>query len=437
MKRLLGLVAVVGVATIPAWAGAKPGTSPTFSKDVAPILYKNCAGCHRPGEVAPMSLMNYKETRPWVKSIREKVAGRTMPPWPLDRAYGKFAGERGLTSEEINTIVSWVDSGAREGDPKDVPAPPSFPAGWQLGKPDAVFEVAEDYAVPAQGVVEYQHFVVPTGFTEDKWVQAAEIRSNHIELVHHVIVFVQPPPEFKMSPFGISMRREAQPPREPDAVIRGQRLNRGRLGLFLAATGPGERGNVFPPGAGFRIPAGSKLIFQVHYTPNGTPVKERSKIGLFYSKQVPEYEIKTVGVQNGQFEIPAGEANYRVEASLTFLEDARIWNLIPHMHLRGKSFEYRLVYPDGRTQTILSAPKFDFNWQSVYTLAEPVRAPKGTRLECVAYFDNSTGNKYNPDATKAVRWGDQTWEEMMIGFTTFSLDSQRVKQAESKKASDE
>src|SRR5258706_8330347 len=251
MKGLGGLLMVA--LTVSAWAGAKPAMSPTFDKDVAPILYKDCGGCPRPGEVAPMSLMNYKEARPWVKSIREKVVARAMPPWPVDRAYGKFAGERGLTPDEINTIVSWVDGGAREGDPKDLPPVPTYPAGWQLGKPDAVFEVVEDYSVPSEGVVEYQHFVVPTGFTEDKWVQAAEIRSNHIELVHHVIVFVQPPPEFKMKPFGVNMRREAQLPREPDAVIKVQRVNRGRLGLFMAAAGSGGRCKLVPPCAGVII----------------------------------------------------------------------------------------------------------------------------------------------------------------------------------------
>jgi hypothetical protein len=427
-------IALIGAVAVLANAEA-----PTYSKDVAPILNKNCAGCHRPGEVAPMSLLSYKDVRPWVKSIREKVASRTMPPWTADRRYGKFVGERGLSAAEISTIEAWIDGGAREGSSKDLPAAPQFPSGWQLGQPDKVFEVAEEYQVPASGVIEYQHYVVPTNFTEDRFVQAAEIRTNHPELVHHVIVFVQPPANYAVKSFGVSMRKDAQPPREkePEVEIEGKKVHRGRLGLFMAATGPGDRGNLFPTGSGFRIPAGSKLIFQVHYTPNGSPATEHTKVGLFYTKGTPEYEIKTIGVQNGQFEIPAGESNYRVESALTFLEDARIWNLIPHMHLRGKSFEYRLVYPDGHYEILLSVPQYDFNWQNIYTLAEPARAPKGSRLECVAYFDNSPANRYNPDATKVVRWGDQTWEEMMIGFATYSLDSQRVVQKAAAKAAGE
>ena len=402
--------------------------APTFTKDIAPIFFDRCVSCHRDGNVAPMSLMTYSETRPWIKSIREKVVSHAMPPWTADPAYGHFLNDRELTQEQIDMIKTWVDTGAKEGTPEDLPPLPQFAKGWNIGQPDQVFEMAETYTVPTEGVVDYQHFLVPTNFKEDRWIRAAEIRNLDSSVVHHVIVFIQPPPTDRPKPFGIVPGKEWRTDhRDKPAEIKGGKVSRDGLGYFLTATGPGERGTVFPAGSGMRIPAGSNLIFQIHYTPKGKPVTDRAKIGLFYLSQPPENEIRTLGVQNGQFTIPAGEANHRVDSSVTFAEDARIWGLIPHMHLRGKSFEYRLITPDGKTRTILSVPKYDFNWQMVYSLAEPLVIPKGSRLECTAYFDNSKGNKYNPDYSKDVKWGDQTWEEMMIGFMTYSVDSQRIK----------
>jgi mono/diheme cytochrome c family protein len=404
--------------------------APTFNKDIAPIFFDRCVSCHRDGNVAPMSLMSYTETRPWIKSIREKVLAHAMPPWTADPAYGHFLNDRELTQAQIDTIKTWVDTGAKEGSPEDLPPTPQFPKGWNIGQPDQVFEMAEEYTVPAEGVVDYQHFQVPTNFKEDRWIRGAEIRNVDSSVVHHVIVFIQPPATDRPKPFGIVPGAEWRTEkRDKPAEIKGTKLSRERLGYFLTATGPGERGTVFPTGSGMRIPAGSNLIFQIHYTPKGTAVKDRAKIGLFYLNQPPENEIRTIGVQNGQFVIPAGEANHRVDSTVTFAEDARVWGLIPHMHLRGKSFEYRLITPDGKSRVILSVPKYDFNWQMVYSLAEPLVIPKGSRLECTAYFDNSKTNKYNPDATKDVKWGDQTWEEMMIGFMTYSLDSQKIKPA--------
>ncbi len=424
MKKIAVLLAALFAS---AALFAAPKTSVTFTKDVAPILYQNCATCHRPGEVAPMSLLTYKEVRPWVKSIREKVASRAMPPWQADARFGHFLNDRTLAQKDIDTIVAWVDGGAVEGDAKALAPAPQFKDEWALGKPDMIISMSEEYKVPAEGTVEYQHFLVPTNFTEDRFVQAAEIRPANRALVHHVIVFVQPPPSSQMRPFGIRMGAESQPPHpEPDAIIDGRKFPRGRLGLFMAATAPGDRGMVFPAGSAFRVPAGSNFIFQVHYTPNGKGGIDRSRVGLHFAKQSPEFEVKTIGVQNGRFVIPAGESNYKVTSWIAYNEDARLWGFAPHMHLRGKSFEYRLVYPDGRSEVILSVPKYDFAWQTFYSLKEPLVVPKGSRIECTAYFDNSSANHYNPDPSKQVEWGDQTWEEMMIGFTTYSLDSQRL-----------
>src|SRR5579871_1029448 len=433
MKRAL-IVLLPAFLLLPALAFAadKPATTtaPTFTKDVAPIFYDRCVPCHRDGNVAPMSLITYNEVRPWIKSIREKVTARTMPPWTADPTYGHFLNDRTLTTAQIETIKTWVDTGAKEGDAKDLPVAPKFARGWNVGEPDQVFEMEEEFTVPAEGVVVYQHFAVPTNFKEDKWIRAAEIRNVDSSVVHHVIVFIQPPPTDRPKPFGIIPGKNFDTgKRDAPAEIKGTKVNRETLGYFLTATGPGERGTVFPAGSGMRIPAGSNLIFQIHYTPKGKSVKDHAKIGLFYLSQPPVNEIRTIGVQNGRFTIPAGEANHRVDSSVTFAEDARIWGLIPHMHLRGKSFEYRLITPDGQSRVVLSIPKYDFNWQMIYSLAEPLVIPKGSRLECTAYYDNSKGNKYNPDATKDVKWGDQTWEEMMIGFMTYSLDSQQIKKS--------
>ncbi|MGA9771813.1 MAG: cytochrome c [Blastocatellia bacterium] len=368
----------------------KKSNAVTFNKDVAPIFFKNCVECHRAGEIAPMSFMSYKEARPWAKSIKEKVVKREMPPWHADPHFGEFSNDRRLSQKEVETIVAWVDGGATEGSAKDLPPAPKFADGWNIGKPDKVFYLPEEYNVPATGVVDYKYFTVPTDFKEDMWVQAAEIRPGVRTVVHHIIVFVQKG-------------------REP------QRL--------LVGYAPGEQPAIISKGLARKIPAGANLIFQVHYTPTGTAAKDRSYVGLIFSKEPPEKELLTRPVMNMKFVIPPGEPNHRVESSYTFTEDSHIHSLMPHMHLRGKDFEYRITYPDGTSKVILSVPKYDFAWQSNYLLKEPVAAPKGARLDCVAHFDNSEKNKYNPDPKKEVRWGDQTWEEMMIGWTSFTFDN--------------
>jgi hypothetical protein len=361
----------------------------TFNKDVAPIFYANCVQCHRAGEIAPMSLMTYKEARPWARSIREKVATHEMPPWHADPRHGEFSNDRRLAQKDVDTILAWVEQGTPEGAPKDLLPAPKFAEGWNIGKPDAVFYLPEEFSVPAEGVVEYKYFKVPTNFKEDMWVQAAEIRPGTRQVVHHVIVFVQKPGD-------------------------SQKL--------LVGYAPGEQPAVISEGFGKKIPAGSDLVFQVHYTPTGTAAKDRSYLGLVFCKQKPKQEILTRPIMNGRFAIPPGDANYKVESSYTFNEDGQIHSLMPHMHLRGKDFEYRVTYPDGKSTVILSVPKYDFAWQSYYALKEPVRAPKGTRVDCLAHFDNSENNKFNPDPKKEVRWGDQTWEEMMIGWMSYTVD---------------
>jgi mono/diheme cytochrome c family protein len=395
MRDIPALCAAL-IASAAAWAATTGATAPTYSREIARILNNRCVECHRAGEVAPMALTSYKEVRPWAKAIREQVATRSMPPWLADPAYGAFKNDRRLTQQEIDAISAWVAAGAPEGDPKDLPPPPQFESGWNIGKPDQVFDIGVDFDVPAQGVVPYKYFRVPTNFSEDKWVQAAEIRPDQRRAIHHIIVFIEEPGK-------------------KGGVFSGEG------GSLLAGFAPGEPPHIWAPGTARLIKAGSTLVFQVHYTPNGTAVKDRSYIGLKFASQPPAYRAMTGRALNAAFKIPPGDPNYEVKSSWIAKQDIALIGLMPHMHLRGKDFKYTVVYPDGREETILSVPKYDFNWQLAYDLKQPLQLPKGTRIDCVAHFDNSPNNKYNPDPTKEVKWGDQTWEEMMIGWFTYTV----------------
>jgi len=435
----LSTSSVVGVVAAQQ-APVPAGNVPTFSHDVAPILYAKCVNCHRPGEVAPMSLITFKEVRPWAKSIREKVASRVMPPWHADTRYGKFRNDLSLPQREIDTLIRWVDGGTPEGNPAEMPKLPAFPEGWQIGTPDQVLEMQADYEVPARGTIDYQYFEVPTNFGEDRWMQAGEVRPGDRAHVHHIIVYVRDPkpgtPSAVMSVRPILSSPQApqatkapaaQPPatavpREAPAASRAQ--VRPSLGgdAMLVNWAVGEDAPMFLPGNAKRIPAGATLIFQVHYTTNGTAGRDRSKIGLIFAKEPPAREIRTGLISNPLLSIPAGASNHTVEAEATFSEDVKVWSMHPHMHLRGKDMTFTATWPDGKQQVLLSVPKFDFGWQTDYWLAEPLVLPKGSRLHVSAHFDNSANNKANPDPAATVRWGDQTWEEMMIGFITYSVE---------------
>jgi hypothetical protein len=370
----------------------------TYTKDVAPILHNRCVECHRTGEVAPMTLTSYREVRPWAKAIKERVLNRAMPPWFADPAHGRFDNDRYLSRQELDTIAAWVDAGAPEGDPKDLRALPKYEEGWAIGKPDVVLPLEQEVDVPANGVVPYQYYTVATNFTEDKWVQASEIRPGNRSVVHHVIVYIQ----------------------EPGAA-QGARPGLGRE--KLSGWAPGEQPKIYPDGVAKRIKAGSKLIFQMHYTPNGKPAKDRSYVGLLFAKEPVKQRALTGMAVNATFVIPPGASNHEVKSSWTAKEDVRIVDLMPHMHLRGKDFQYKVVHPDGREEIVLSVPKYDFNWQLLYRPKGGIKLPKGARLDCVAHFDNSPNNKYNPDPAKEVKWGPQTWEEMMIGWFDYVVET--------------
>lgn len=391
----------LAVVLVLATAAYKPAQSKvTFTKDVAPILYKNCAECHRPGEIGPMSLMNYQEARPWAKSIREQVVKRTMPPWTADPKVGQWANDARLSQKEIDTIVAWVEAGAPKGDDKDLPVAPKFAEGWTIGTPDVVLEMPQEYNIPADGTIPYLYFSMPTNFTEDKWIQAMEIRPGNRSNVHHVIAYAQDAGVKDTSAGG-------------EGDLRGGRVH-------LGGITPNKTGIHYGQDMARLIKKGSNIVFQMHYTTNGTPAKDRTRIGFVFAKGPGKRLLETGNAINVRFAIPPGAENHEVKASKTFTEDVWITSFTPHMHVRGKAFNYTAVYPDGRSEVLLNVPGYDFNWQLTYQPKEPIHLPKGTRLDCVALFDNSSKNKFNPDPGTTVRWGDQTWEEMMIGWYTFT-----------------
>ena len=342
-----------------------------------------------------MAFTSYAEVRPWAKAIKEAVLTHAMPPWLADPHFGSFRNDRRLSEEAIRTIVAWVDAGSPEGNAKETPPLPRFETGWRIGKPDAVFDMGTDFEVPADGVVAYKYFTVPMNFTEDRWVEAAEIRPGQRSTVHHVLAFIREPADKTDHPTD--------------------------MGNILVGYAPGENPLELTPGTAVLVKAGSSLTFQVHYTPNGKGAKDRSYIGLRFAKQAPKYRALRGMAVNPMFLIPPNAPNYEVRSSYTAPQDIALDSLTPHMHFRGKDFRFTVVYPDGRQEVILSVPRYDFNWQLRYNLESPLPLPKGARIECVAHFDNSPNNKYNPDPTKAVRWGEQTWEEMMIGFFTYTI----------------
>ncbi len=437
MKRIYQFGAACGLALAAVLLLAQvqsnvAGNAVTFTKDVAPILQKNCASCHRPGQIAPMSFLNYKEVRPWAKSVREVVIRREMPPWHADPNHGEFINDRRLSQKEIDTIAAWVDGGSKEGDPKDMPPTPKFPDDhWTIGNPDAVFPLPVEADVPADGVVAYRHYVVHTKFTEDKYLQFAEIKRGNPALVHHVIVSVLEPGDRPLPPEGeINSARGFG---EDGVANRRSEGNQGAVRAnnpdgMLVGWAPGMSPLMLRPGVAKLVKKGSALIFQMHYTTNGTPGKDRTSVGFIFSKAPVEKRFITTGASARDLVIPARDSNYESRSSFTFKEDSHIWGLMPHMHLRGKDFEYKLVYPDGTSKVLLRVPKYDFNWQLNYWLKQPVAAPKGSKIDCLAHHDNSAGNKYNPDPGKEVRWGPQTWEEMMIGWFDYTLDSQDLRQ---------
>ncbi len=397
-------------------------TIPTFSTDVAPILYKNCATCHRPGEIAPMPLLTYEQTRPWAKSIKEKVALGQMPPWHATQARGIFSNDRRLTDAERDTLIRWASNGAPQGDSKDLPSVPKFTDGWEIGQPDQVFTMEKAYEVPASGTIDYQYVNIPTHLSEDKWIQAIEVRPGVRQAVHHVLVFSKEP--------GMATRPAAFAVVIPKPPVSGSGNDSDHLkpapnqspGVLIATNAPGTNAMTFAPGRAMRIRAGSTLVLQLHYTAYGTAASDRTSVGVIYAKEPPRQEIHSSAFMNVTMKLPPGSPDTEVDSAIQFLEDSHITAIFPHTHLRGKSWEYHMVYPDGRSEVVLTVPKYDFNWQTYYVFTNPLAAPKGSRLEAFAHYDNSAENKWNPDPTVEVHWGEQTWQEMQYSGITYFVD---------------
>ncbi|MGD9723992.1 MAG: redoxin domain-containing protein [Pirellulales bacterium] len=364
----------------------------TYCNQIARLLQDRCVSCHRPGEIAPFPLEQYDEVVGWADMMREVIGEGRMPPWFADPAHGKFANDARLTDDQKKLFNTWVDNGCPQGDRADLPEPRQWVTGWQIPEPDQVIYMSDEpYTVPAEGVVEYQYFTVDPGWTEDKWVQAAEARPDNRAVVHHIITSIVPPGE-------------------------GDGFGRSRGGL-LGGYAPGGGVRVSPPGVATFVPAGSKLRFQMHYTPNGSVQKDRSLMGVVFADPKTVHKRMRGGTpMNHAFAIPPGDPHYQVTSEHKFDEDMDLVWLAPHMHLRGSAFRYEAAYPDGQREILLDVPKYDFNWQIRYLLAEPKRMPAGTTIHCTAHFDNSAENLANPDPTATVTWGDQTWEEMMIGW---------------------
>jgi hypothetical protein len=390
----------------------------TFTKDVAPVLQKNCQGCHRPGEAAPFSLLTYEQARPWAKAMKEAVRMKKMPPWFAEPHDGKFSNDRSLAQKDADVLAAWADAGAPEGDPKDLPTALHFVEGWSIPKPDVVFELPHAYQIPASGTIEYLKVIVPTGFTEDKWVQFAEARPDDRAHVHHMILFIREPESHWL-------RGAAKPgeffvaPKVKDETVDTSALPSD----FLVGYAPGQPPEMLPDGQAKLIKAGSDLVLEIHYTTNGKASTDRSKFGLVFAKEPPKERVLTLSATNGTFKIPPGDANYKVDATFELGTTVTLASLHPHMHGRGKDFEYRVVYPTGETETLLRVPHYNWHWQLWYNLAQPILLPKGTKIECTAHFDNSPNNPDNADPTKEVTWGDQSWDEMMVGFFNLVFDA--------------
>jgi len=410
---LLGvsLVAAPQTARLADTSAAGAATTATFYKDVLPVLQRNCQSCHRPGEVAPMSLLTYEQARPWARAIKTAIATRQMPPWFADPAYGHFANERRLGAREIEAINSWVDAGAPAGNPSDAPPALVFENGWNI-KPDIVVEMPKPFQIPASGTINYKYVLVKGVFTEDMWVSAAEMRPGNSKVLHHGKVWVRPPGSNWMAraAYGEAYERETQ-----SAVLGNNAIEEGNdiLGKF----NPGLGAQRFDMnGAAKFIPKGSDLVFELHYTTSGEPTADASRLGIVLAKQAPTTRYYFhAGPTAMNLAIPVSDGNAEVVSEITFGEEARLVYAQPHMHLRGKDFELRVVTPDKKMTTVLKG-SWNFEWQMGYQYAEPVALPKGSKLQFITHFDNSPANKFNPDPTKKVVWGPQNWDEMSNCF---------------------
>jgi hypothetical protein len=380
----------------------------TFHRDVEPLLQRHCQNCHRAGGMAPMPLTTYAESQPWAKSIRARVTQRTMPPWYADRAHGTFANDPSLSEAEIETFRQWVDGGAPKGALAEAPPPKVWRDEWSIGFPDLVVEMPQPFRIPAKGEVDYQYAVIPLKLDEDRWVTAAEASPGARAAVHHIVLYAREPdsPWLREAPAGRVFSKTGE----------------FTTSDVLLVYAPGSPAMTLPAGMAKRIRAGSDLVLQIHYTSTGKAVEDRTRVGLVFAKEPPSKQVHSLQIGVDDIRIPPGDGDHRLRASGTFPNDALLLGFFPHMHLRGRSFEYSLVAPGGRFETLLKVPAYDFGWQMYYQLAEPRRVRAGERLQVEARFDNSANNPRNPDPSAEVTWGEQSWQEMMIGFFDVAVD---------------
>lgn len=406
--------------------------APTFYVDVLPILQQHCQSCHRAGGIAPMPFETYEQARQYAGAIRQATQEKSMPPWFADPTVGHFSNDPSLTPQEIATLEAWTDAKSPAGEALDAPPQRRWGDDWNIPQPDVILKMPQAVPLPATGDVEYTYEIVPTHFTGDRWVQIAEVLPALRANVHHAVVYLRPPDSrwLRRAPVGVPFT--ASTLTDPEDR-RGTHWTDSDILLVYA---PGSSPDMWPANMAKFIPAGSDLVFQMHYTTNGHEAADQSSIGLIFSKRPPELRVLTLQLTNDHFVIPPGAPDYRVEARGTLPNDATLLSFFPHMHLRGKRFEYNLIHndrnaagkPPHEIEPLLRV-NYHFHWQMSYRLAEPLFLKAGTELQAVAWYDNSAGNPHNPDPSAAVRWGEQTYEEMMVGFfdvaVPASLDKQR------------
>ena len=385
--------------------------TPTYYRDVLPILQQHCQSCHRAGEIGPMPLMSYAQTRPFARAIADSAAKREMPPWFADPTVGHFLNDPSLTQQEIDTLVSWANAQAPAGDPHSAPPPRQWPEGWMIPQPDAVLRMPKSVSLPAHGDIDYTYEIVPTGFTEDKWVQMSEIQPSSRANLHHAVVYVRPPNSnwLRHAPVGVPFTGADMTDEQDREDTHFSQAD------ILLVYAPGSSPDNWPEGMAKFVPAGSDLVFQMHYMAHGHPTSDQSSIGIIFANQPPKQRVLTLQLTNDRFVIPPGVDDYRVEVRGSLPNDAILLSFFPHMHLRGKCFEYNILRPDKTAEPLLRV-NYNFYWQLNYRLAEPLSLPAGTVLQAIAWYDNSKNNPHNPDPDAAVRWGDQTYDEMMVGF---------------------
>ncbi|HET7105932.1 MAG TPA: hypothetical protein VFI38_03915 [Candidatus Acidoferrum sp.] len=393
-------------------------TNPTFYRDVLPLVQEHCQVCHRSGGIAPMAFETYAGTRGYAAAIEGAAQSRSMPPWFAERGIGKFSNDSSLTEEQIAVLAAWAAAGAPSGNPADAPPEKKWVDRWTISAPDVEIKMAQPVSIPSAGDVDYTYEIVPTHFKEGRWVQASEILPGLPEHVHHAVVYVRPPDSawLRHAPVGKAFTAESlnSPEDQRDAMWTDSDV--------LLVYAPGSTPDNWPRGMAKYIPAGSDLVFQIHYTTNGKPGKDVTRIGLIFAKAPPEKRVHTLQLTNDHFVIPPGAPDFRVEARGTLPNDALLLSFFPHMHLRGKRFEYNIVHKDKTVEPLLRV-HYHFHWQMSYRLADPLALQAGTELQAVGWFDNSKENPHNPDASTAVRWGEQTYEEMMVGFFDVAVDS--------------